>query len=322
MKKIIPIILSLFIFCGINVEALEHGAYGVSVNSSYYNPETGEIDDGGTANAALGDGMSRSCTGTSALIEKDGDKYYVTIRLLLQSSTNDAKFYQKTGYNSYSAVNYEIIAENAVADSVDYRFQVNDPFTHIKVSMYVVPMGRDVIWYINLAENTVSTNTGDFIVNVKAPVIEETVVEPEVIVPETIEPQVTEPEIQDTTIEEEKVEDLTEDEEIVEELDEDLTEDEEIVEELDEDLTEDEEIVEELDENLADDEEIVEELDENLADKEEVIEENKDLTEDTTNATQQTAESSNNIIIIAVIVGIVAGVGFYFIKKRSKNNEK
>ncbi len=81
--------------------ALEQGAYSVYAGSNYWNPDTGEVDDGGTANAALGDGMSRSVTGTSALVEREGDSYYVTIRLLLQSSTYDAQFWTRTDYNSY-----------------------------------------------------------------------------------------------------------------------------------------------------------------------------------------------------------------------------
>ncbi len=172
MKKIKLFLSALLMMAMISalttsVCALEQGAYGVYAGSNYWNPDTGEIDDGGTANAALGDGMSRSVTGTSALVEREGDSYYVTIRLLLQSSTYDAQFWTRTDYNTYASVSYDMMAENAVTDSVDYRFAVTDPFQPIKASMYVVPMGRDTVWYIQLDESTVSSDTGDFIVTVQ-----------------------------------------------------------------------------------------------------------------------------------------------------------
>lgn len=137
----------------------------VYANSSYWNPDTGEIDDGGTANAALGDGMSRSVTGTTALVEWEGDVCYVTLRLLLQSSTYDAQFWTRTDYNSYEALSYEIVAENTQTDSVDYRFAVADPYQPIRASMYVIPMGRDTVWYIQLDETTASGDTEEFFAN-------------------------------------------------------------------------------------------------------------------------------------------------------------
>lgn len=167
------------------VSAIDQGAYYVYANTNYWNPDTGEIDDGGTANAALGEGMCRSATDTRALVEKDGDKYYVTIRLLLQSNTNTTSFWKHNGYNTYEQVNYEIIAENAVEDSIDYRFEVYDPFAPIKASMYVVPMGRATVWYIELDESSISTNTGDFVVSVSATTTETVETESNVATPST-----------------------------------------------------------------------------------------------------------------------------------------
>lgn len=161
MKKILWAILLLFAL-SVNTFAVEQGAYGVYCGINYYNPDTGEIDDGGTANAALGDGMSRSVTGTTALVEYDGENYYVTLRLLLQSSTYDAQFWTRTGYDSYETVGYEIVAENGLTDSVDYRFAVADPYQPIRASMYVIPMGRETVWYIQLDESSATEDTGEF----------------------------------------------------------------------------------------------------------------------------------------------------------------
>jgi hypothetical protein len=144
---------------------MEDGAYKVSVNTSYYNPDTKEIDDGGTANAALGEGMCRSATYVEGLVEKSGDEYFVTIRLLLQSDTKKVNFYSRTGFDEYEQLTYDITAENGEEDSIDYRFKVEDPFKSIKATMYVTPMGRETLWYILLDENTLNTDTGDFIVS-------------------------------------------------------------------------------------------------------------------------------------------------------------
>lgn len=166
-KFFLVLVISLVLFVRFNnsVYAIEDGAYKVSVNTSYYNPDTEKIDDGGTANAALGEGMCRSATDVEGLIEKSGDEYFVTIRLLLQSDTKDVNFYYRTGFEKYEQVTYDIIAENGMEDSIDYRFKVDDPFNSIKATMYVTPMGRETVWYILLDEDTLNTDTGDFIVS-------------------------------------------------------------------------------------------------------------------------------------------------------------
>ncbi|GMQ59515.1 hypothetical protein AN1V17_39120 [Vallitalea sediminicola] len=166
-KFFLALVISLVLFVRFNnsVYAIEDGAYKVSVNTSYYNPDTEKIDDGGTANAALGEGMCRSATDVEGLIEKSGDEYFVTIRLLLQSDTKDVNFYYRTGFEKYEQVTYDIIAENGMEDSIDYRFKVEDPFNSIKATMHVTPMGRETLWYILLDEDTLNTDTGDFIVS-------------------------------------------------------------------------------------------------------------------------------------------------------------
>lgn len=147
--------------------ALEAGVYTGTVVTTYYNPDTGEVDDGGTANAALGEGMCRSATATTALVEKDRDgNIWVTIRLLLQSNCSNVAFYTRTGYNSYSKVSYTVMAEDAGNDSIDYRFKVTDAGVKIKGTMYVAPMGRDVLWYLYVDTSTLRSGSGDFEVSI------------------------------------------------------------------------------------------------------------------------------------------------------------
>jgi len=147
-------------------QALEKGVYTGSVTTSYYNPDTGNIDDGGTANAALGEGMCRSATGATGLVEVEGDEIWVTIRLLLQSSCKNVTFYTRTAYDSYSQVSYDVIAEDSSADSRDFRFKVSNSGVKIKCTMYVTPMGRDVLWYLYVDTSTLTSGSGDFVVSI------------------------------------------------------------------------------------------------------------------------------------------------------------
>lgn len=148
------------------VSALSAGIYTGSVTSSYYNPDTGAVDDGGTSNAALGDGMCRSATGTTALVECDGKNTWVTIRLLLQSNCSNVSFYTRSGYDSYSKVSYEVMQEDSANDSIDYRFKVADAGVKIKGSMYVAPMGRNVTWYLYINTGSLKSGSGDFVTSI------------------------------------------------------------------------------------------------------------------------------------------------------------
>lgn len=150
----------------LSAAALSKGVYTASVVTTYYNPDTGEIDDGGTANAALGEGMCRSATGTKALIESDGKNTWVTVRLLLQSNCKNVALYTRNGYNSYSKASYTVMQENAGEDSIDYRFKVSDAGVMMKGTMYVTPMGRNVLWYLYIDTSTIASGSSDFVVSI------------------------------------------------------------------------------------------------------------------------------------------------------------
>ena len=66
MKKVFWVSLLtvlIFIWMAVPVFALSPGVYVGSNYTTYYNPDTGQIDDGGTKNAEKGTSMSRSATG-------------------------------------------------------------------------------------------------------------------------------------------------------------------------------------------------------------------------------------------------------------------
>ena len=177
-----PLVLMLM-FCALPAKAagLEPGVYTGTMVTTYYNPDTGNVDDGGTANAALGEGMCRSATDEACLVEVDQQgNIWITVRLLLQSNCKDVALYTRTGYDSYSKVSYDIMSEDAGNDSIDYRIKVSDAGVKLKGTMYVTPMGRDVLWYLYVDTSTLKEGSGDFVVSIDTSAPQEpTTLEPE-----------------------------------------------------------------------------------------------------------------------------------------------
>ncbi len=158
--------VSLF---AVPVSALEKGAYTAPCNTYYRNPDTGAIDDGGTKDESLGEGMCRSAIYETALIESDGQNTYITVRMQLMSNIRNIKFsVQQTAGdpNSYKSVSYDTTQEDASADTADMRFQVPKADSYIRCDMYVIPMGRDVVYYINASADEATAGLEDFVATV------------------------------------------------------------------------------------------------------------------------------------------------------------
>lgn len=155
----------------IPVSALEKGAYTVPCNTYYRNPDTGAIDDGGSKDESLGEGMCRSAIYESALIEEDGQNTYVTIRMQLMSNVRNIKFsVQQTPGDpgSYKSVSYDTMQEDASADTADMRFSVPKADAYIRCDMYVIPMGRDVVYYMNTSPDKAEAGFEDFVASVSS----------------------------------------------------------------------------------------------------------------------------------------------------------
>lgn len=173
MKQAVKILCGmfmLFLFAPVmQAQALSDGVYTASVETFYINPDTGVTDDGGSKNAAIGEGMCRSAVFESALVEVENGKTYVTIRMLLASNVKNTTFtVQQTAGDagSYQSVSASMMAEDANSDSRDYRFAVPGAGSYIGCSMYVTPMGRDVKFYMQVQEGSASAGSGDFVVSI------------------------------------------------------------------------------------------------------------------------------------------------------------
>lgn len=167
LKLFISMMLLVVSFGAINVYAMDNGVYLVSTTTSYSNPTTGKITDGGSSNSALGESMCRSVIGSQALLEVENGSYYITVRVNLMSNISNISLKEQTSGNNYSAVSTTLMQQSKGADTADYRFKVSDPSKYISASMYIGPMGRDVNFYFWINESSAKAGKGDFVQTIK-----------------------------------------------------------------------------------------------------------------------------------------------------------
>lgn len=126
--------------------------YTCSVTPSYSNPVTGEIEDaGGEAGYATGQGMVQSAMYSTGILEvTDTGEYYLTVRLGMMDYTSNHSFWvQNVGDSGWSApaVGQTGSGSDGNGTTADICIQVPSENCVVRVSMYVEPMGRDVIYY-------------------------------------------------------------------------------------------------------------------------------------------------------------------------------
>lgn len=168
----------------VSVFAATPGIYTATATSHYRHPTTGVIEDsGGESSYVLGQSMTDSALNKAALVEVDsGGATWVTIRLNLMDNIQSPRF-QVDG----SSVSATLMQEDYTNNTADYRMRVNSENSIIRCNMYVIPMGREVIFYITVGN--LQSGSGDFVtsITVEEP---EPVVEPE---PEPEQPAATTP---------------------------------------------------------------------------------------------------------------------------------
>lgn len=104
--------------------------------------------------------MTESATYTKALVEVDSNgNTYITVRLKLMDNIQNPTF--NVDGNSVSA---SLMQEDYSANTADYRMKVASENSVIRCSMYVVPMGRDVIFFITVSN--LNSGSGDFVTSI------------------------------------------------------------------------------------------------------------------------------------------------------------
>ena len=159
----------------IPANALDNGIYLAAATPHYQHPTTGKIEDsGGEKSKVLGQSMTESALHNEALVEVDpAGNTYITVRLNLMDNIEHPAFSVDTARNgSFTDVSSSVMQEDFTANTTDFRMQVKDENVILRCAMYVVPMGRDVVFYITVSD--LKQGSGDFVTSVKvnAPVTE------------------------------------------------------------------------------------------------------------------------------------------------------
>ena len=146
------------------VRAASGNIYTCVIHPCYAHPVTGVIEDsGGEASYATGQGMVDGAVYTTGILElTDSGEYYLTIRMSLMDYTSNHSFWvQNVGDSNWSSPPIGVTG-NGTDDNgatADICMQVPSENCVVRGSMYVEPMGRDVIFYLYPSDYTAGNNT-------------------------------------------------------------------------------------------------------------------------------------------------------------------
>ena len=155
-RAICSMVVMLALVAGItSIPALaaSNGIYTATATSHYRHPTTGVIEDsGGESSYVLGQSMTDSALNKAALVEVDPQgNTFVTVRLNLMDNIQDPQFQVDGSRNgNFSSVSATVMQEDFTNNTTDFRMQVPSENVIIRCNMYVVPMGREVIFYITV----------------------------------------------------------------------------------------------------------------------------------------------------------------------------
>ena len=100
--------------------------------------------------------MTTGCTYPAALVETDtAGNTFVTLRFKLADQMGAMAFWaDNAGDGAFAEVEATQMQTSAVGDTAvaDWRFQVPSETSNIRVSMYVNPMSRAVVYFVQLAD--------------------------------------------------------------------------------------------------------------------------------------------------------------------------
>lgn len=176
-KKRVKYITGLLLVCGLlllgkkQVFAESGSIYTCSITTGYTHPVTGVIEDsGGEASAATGQGMAESAVGTQGILEvTDSGKYYLTVRFSLMdyASGHDISV-QNVGDSTWDSTSVTTTATgtDGSGSTEDTCIEVPSESCIVRCSMYVEPMGRNVIFYFYPGDYQLGNQTDFKAVNV------------------------------------------------------------------------------------------------------------------------------------------------------------
>ena len=141
-------------FPAVEAQAASGSVYTCTINRSYSNPVTGEVEDaGGASSYATGQGMVEGCVYPTGLLElTDDGSYYLTIKMSLMDYTSGHSFqvqnYGDSGWSTPSEIGITGNGTDSNGTTSDICMKVPSENCIIRGSMYVEPMGRDVVFFL------------------------------------------------------------------------------------------------------------------------------------------------------------------------------
>lgn len=155
-RRYILVLMTMMLYmagCYISVHAESGAIYSCTINRSYGNPVTGEVEDsGGESSYATGQGMVESAVYSQGLMEvTDSGNYYLTLRLSLLDYTSGHTFaVQNVGDSGWMDTATAVTANGSdgSGSTADVCMQVPSENCIVRISMYVSPMGRDAVFYV------------------------------------------------------------------------------------------------------------------------------------------------------------------------------
>lgn len=165
--RIMSVILFMTIWLNVplDIYAASGTVYTCKITPDYKHPVTGKIEDsGGSSSYATGQGMVEGALVSKGLLEAaDSGEYYLNVRMSLVDYTSNHSFsVQKKGASGWSKASMAVTAngKDDNGKTADICIQVPDKDCIVRCSMYVEPMGRNVIFYFYPSDFSKGNSSG------------------------------------------------------------------------------------------------------------------------------------------------------------------
>lgn len=168
LSAIMTCVLAITLMAGfpaVKAYAASGTVYSCTINRCYAHPFTGVIEDsGGESSYETGQGMVEGCVYSNGILEvSDDGAYYLTIRMSLMDYTSGHSFQVQnvgdSGWSTPSEIGITGNGSDSNGTTADVCMRVPSENCVVRGSMYVEPMGRDVIFYLYPSNYSEGNNT-------------------------------------------------------------------------------------------------------------------------------------------------------------------
>lgn len=168
LSAIMTCVLAVTLMAGfpaVKAYAASGTVYSCTINRCYAHPVTGVIEDsGGESSYATGQGMVEGCVYSNGILEvTDDGAYYLTFRMSLMDYTSGHSFQVQnvgdSGWSTPSEIGVTGNGTDSNGTTADVCMRVPSENCVVRGSMYVEPMGRDVVFYLYPSNYSEGNNT-------------------------------------------------------------------------------------------------------------------------------------------------------------------